>query len=284
MKSISIITILLTLIFSVSAAFAFDEATVQAIDEKAASANTKADSNNSRIQALELKDIEIEEKVLLKVEKVDFDPVKADVIKVKADVLKKVEKVDFDPVKEEVVKVKADVLRKVEKVDFDPVKEDVIKVKADLVKKVEKELFDTELAKKASKEELEAIELTPGPQGDPGPAGPAGPEGPAGPAGPAPSFSTWQSEILTAQPDDDPNTELYLMETANSFCVTSGPSIWIYSGVYPNQESINEMDIRAGCTVGIDQGWWVLYAQAQKGEYGNATPWVYCQATCLTWE
>ena len=52
-----------SIVFAATTALAIDDATVQAIDEKAASANAKADGNNSRIQALEEKDVVILEKV-----------------------------------------------------------------------------------------------------------------------------------------------------------------------------------------------------------------------------
>ena len=48
----------LSIIFAATTALAVDDATVQAIEEKASSANSKADGNNSRIQALEAEDVQ----------------------------------------------------------------------------------------------------------------------------------------------------------------------------------------------------------------------------------
>ena len=63
MKNLVLGTICLLLLSTAGTSLAVDDATVQAIDQKAATANSKADGNNSRIQALEAEDVVIKEKM-----------------------------------------------------------------------------------------------------------------------------------------------------------------------------------------------------------------------------
>ena len=290
------LTLILFLIPSIG--FAVDDTTISIIDSKASNANEKADSNNSRIQALEKMDVEI---VTLKADKTEVDAKllkKADVSKVDVIELEVLKKIDKTEVETKLLK-KADV-SKVDVIELEVLKKiDKTEVETKLLEKADKtvvEAIEIVVKQKAEKSDVDAnkalidsnklaidtIELTPGPQGPEGPAGPQGQEGPQGLPGVGTSFEIWHSAELEANAND-PNPRLYLLETSSSFCVTNGPSIWIYSGTWPDQEPVTEVDWRAGCRVSVDGNHWVLSAQAQKGDYGNETPWVYCKASCLTW-
>ena len=63
MKKLTIGAICLLLISTAGTAFAVDDATVQAIGNKAANANAKADGNNSRIQGIEADVVDLQNQI-----------------------------------------------------------------------------------------------------------------------------------------------------------------------------------------------------------------------------
>lgn len=149
------ISLALVLLLIPSVGFAVDDATISVIDSKASNANEKADSNNSRIQKLEIKDVEIETTIAAERVKITANKGKAD--KNEADLV--AERIKIIANKTKADKNAADILAKEAAVL------EVVNLKAE---KLEVGLIKERVVV------LEQIEPIPGPQGADGTQGAAG--------------------------------------------------------------------------------------------------------------